>query len=99
MDYNTQNLNGTSLSDISQNNYKQQMINNYNDNNNTSYKMTNNDEYVETDYNMEDKNISENFSNKLYNNQKHIKDITKEILNGLSNNNISLNDNESEKKI
>ena len=96
MDYNAQNLNGTSLSDISQNNYKQQMINNYNDNNNTSYKMTNND-YPDDDYNIEDNNISENFSNKLYNNEKHIKDITKEILNGLSDNNISLHDNDSEK--
>jgi hypothetical protein len=90
MDYNTQNLKGTSLSDISPNNYQQQMINNNNNNNNMNRQMSD-----MNSYNM-DETISEKFSNKLYNNENHIKEITKEILNGLTDNNISLHDNDSE---
>ena len=86
MDYNGQNLNGTSLDDIAQNNYQQQMINN-----SSKYNTSNSMDK----YNENDTTISENFSNKLYKNEKHIKEITKEILNGLTENNISLHDNSS----
>lgn len=89
MDYNTQNFNGTSLSDISQNNYQQQMVNNYN---NMNTQMLNNN----ISNNAYDNHISEKFTEKLYNNDEHIKDITREILNGLTENNISLHDNDSE---
>ena len=90
MDYNSKNLNGTSLSDISPNNYQQQMVNN---NNNMNTQMMNN-----SINNTESHNnyVNEQFSNQLYNNEDHIKDITKEILNGLTENNISLHDNNSE---
>lgn len=97
MDYNGQNLNGTSLDDIAQNNYQQQMINNsskYNmPENINNYNTSNN--YNSSNNYKDETNISENFSNKLYNNEKHIKEITKEILNGLTENNISLHDNDS----
>ena len=97
MDYNSKNLNGTSLSDIEPNNYQQQMVNN---NNNMNTQMMNNsinngDKY-DNNYNKNNNSVSEQFSNQLYNNEDHIKDITKEILNGLTENNISLHDNSSE---
>ena len=98
MDYNSKNLNGTSLSDISPNNYQQQLVNN---NNNLNTHMMNNSinnkEQQDNSYNKNYNNsINEQFSNQLYNNEEHIKDITKEILNGLTENNISLHDNNSE---
>jgi len=97
MDYNSKNLNGTSLSDIAPNNYQQQMVNN---NNNMNTQMMNNsinnDDKYDNNYNKNNNSVSEQFSNQLYNNEDHIKDITKEILNGLTENNISLHDNSSE---
>ena len=97
MDYNTQNLNGTSLSAISQNNYQQQNINNIEKmsnimNTQMNNQMNNND----TLENSIQSSITEKFTNNLYNNENHIQEITKEILNGLTENNISLHDNESD---
>jgi len=107
MDFNSQNFNGTSLSDISKNNYQQQMINNMGQqmsNNIIRNSPNNNDNYVDNDMdNNADgghdnlSSMTEKFTNKLYDNENHIKEITREILNGLTENNISLHDNESDK--